>query len=65
MQRISVAVVGAIIILVGVVWTLQGTDVLSGSAMSGHSQWTVIGLALVVAGGALVGFAATRMGRRG
>jgi len=65
MQKLSVAVIGAIVILVGVVWVLQGTDVLGGSAMSGHSQWTVIGLALVVVGGALVGFALTRMGRRG
>jgi hypothetical protein len=65
MQRLSVAAIGVIAVLVGAVWTLQGTDVLGGSAMSGHSQWTVIGLVLVVVGLGLVAFAATRKGRRG
>lgn len=65
MQRLSVAAAGVIAILVGVLWTLQGTDVLGGSAMSGHSQWTVIGLVLVVVGLGAVAFAGTRKARRG
>jgi hypothetical protein len=65
MQRLSLGVVGSIVIALGVIWTLQGSDVLGGSAMSGHAQWTVIGLALVVAGLALIGFAAIRKGPRG
>jgi hypothetical protein len=65
MQRLSVAGVGVIALLVGVLWILQGTDVVGGSAMSGHGQWTVIGLVLVVVGAALLAFAGTRMDRRG
>jgi len=65
MQRLSVAGVGVIALLVGVLWILQGTDVVGGSAMSGHGQWTVIGLVLVVVGAALLAFAAIRMDRRG
>jgi hypothetical protein len=65
MQRLSVAAVGVIALLVGVLWTLQGTDVVGGSAMSGHAQWTVIGLVLIVVGAAMLAFAATRKGRRG
>jgi hypothetical protein len=38
----------AILLLVGVVWILQGLDVLGGSGMSGHIEWTVIGAILVV-----------------
>jgi hypothetical protein len=65
MQRLSVAAVGVIALLVGVLWTLQGTGVVGGSAMSGHAQWTVIGLVLIVVGAAMLAFAATRKGRRG
>ena len=44
------------LLLVGVVWILQGLDVLGGYGMSGHIEWTVIGAILVaVAIGLLVG----------
>ena len=36
------------LMLVGVVWILQGLDVLGGYGMSGHIEWTVIGAVLVV-----------------
>ena len=36
------------LLLVGVVWILQGLDVLGGYGMSGHIEWTVIGAILVV-----------------
>jgi hypothetical protein len=41
---------GAILTLVGVVWFLQGVDVLHGSFMSGEAGWAVIGAGCVVAG---------------
>lgn len=37
-------VLGALLVLVGVVWILQGLDVLGGSGMSGHAIWAVIGV---------------------
>jgi len=44
------------LLVVGVVWILQGLDVLGGYGMSGHIEWTVIGAILVaVAVGLLVG----------
>jgi hypothetical protein len=36
-------VLGVILVLVGLVWTLQGLDVLGGSAMSGVALWAVVG----------------------
>ena len=49
-------VLAAVLLLVGVVWILQGLDVLGGYGMSGHIEWTVIGSILVaVAIGLLVG----------
>jgi hypothetical protein len=37
----------------GVVWTLQGLDVLGGSAMSGVTLWAVVGPLVAAAGLAL------------
>jgi hypothetical protein len=46
----ALAVIGIVAALVGAVFTLQGIGVLGGSFMSGSGTWTVIGIALVVAG---------------
>jgi multisubunit Na+/H+ antiporter MnhG subunit len=43
-------VLGAILFLLGAVWVLQGTNVLTQSVMSGQSRWTVIGAILGVVG---------------
>jgi len=59
-QRLSLGVIGLIAIAVGVVWTLQGTDVLGGSGMSGHYVWAVVGIVLIVVG---LGFIAVAGGR--
>ena len=50
-KRVVVAVT---LLLVGAVWILQGIDVLGGSGMSGHLEWTVIGTILVVVAVALL-----------
>ncbi len=50
--------VGVIAILVGVVWVLQGTDVLMGSVMSGSTFWLGMGVLLLVVGAALSVFGA-------
>jgi hypothetical protein len=44
---------GLILVVSGVVWTLQGLDVLGGSAMSGVTLWAVVGPLVAVAGLAL------------
>ena len=36
-------ILGLILVVSGVVWTLQGLDILGGSAMSGVTLWAVVG----------------------
>ncbi|GAA1447688.1 hypothetical protein [Leifsonia poae] len=47
-------VVGVILAAIGLVWTLQGLNVLRGSAMSGSSLWGTIGPILLVVGVVLI-----------
>ena len=42
--------IGVVLILVGVLWTLQGLDVVGGSGMSGETMWAVIGSIVALAG---------------
>jgi len=49
-------VVGVLVGFVGVIWTLQGLNVLGGSFMSGKTLWAVIGPVVVLVGPALIGF---------
>jgi hypothetical protein len=58
----SVAIaLGALLILMGVLWTLQGLGYVGGSPMTGVTLWAVVGP--VVAGGGLL--LAVLVGRRG
>ena len=50
MSRSLSLVLGALLVVVGVVWTLQGLDVLGGSAMSGVTFWAVVGPLVALAG---------------
>jgi len=45
---------GVVLLLIGLVWALQGIGVLGGSAMSGQSQWLVIGAILAAVGAWLI-----------
>ena len=47
-------IVGILILLVGIVWALQGTNILTGSQMSGHRRWIAIGGALGIVGIVLI-----------
>ena len=42
--------IGILALLVGIVWTLQGTNVIMGSAMSGNSFWLAMGVVLLIVG---------------
>ena len=46
--------IGALMILVGLVWTLQGLGYLEGSPMTGETMWAVIGPVVAGLGVALV-----------
>ena len=46
-------VIGALLFLAGILWTLQGLDVIGGSGMSGHAIWAVIGVIVAIIGAVL------------
>ncbi|GAB1641713.1 hypothetical protein [Krasilnikovia sp. MM14-A1259] len=46
--------VGLLAVVLGSVWTLQGLDVLAGSAMSGVTVWAVIGPVVAIGGLVLI-----------
>jgi len=46
--------VGALLVLVGAVWFLQGIDVLGGSGMSGKTLWAVVGPIVALVGAGMV-----------
>ena len=48
--RLQFLIPGVILLLLGLVWTLQGAGVLGGSVMTGQRQWLVIGLVVAVVG---------------
>jgi hypothetical protein len=53
-MRWVLIILGVLVILLGLVWLLQGTNVLTGSQMSGHQRWIAIGGVLDVAGIVLI-----------
>ena len=55
-SRVTLALV-ALLILVVVVWYLQGINVIGGSMMTGQSQWSVYGSITIVIGVVLLLFA--------
>jgi hypothetical protein len=53
---------GVLLVLVGLIWTLQGLGVISGSSMSGVTLWAIIG-PIVAAFGVWVVARAVRVSR--
>jgi hypothetical protein len=54
MGRIVTLVVGAVLVLLGLLWILQGLDIIGGSGMSGHGVWAVIGVVVGAVGVILI-----------
>ena len=52
--RLAVRIVAGVALLTGVVFFFQGIGVISGSFMTGRSEWAVIGAALVAGAGTLL-----------
>jgi hypothetical protein len=50
MRRPVLVVVGALLVVVGTVWTLQGLRYLPGSVMTGVTLWAVVGPIVALAG---------------
>jgi hypothetical protein len=49
-MRVVWILIGAIAVVAGIVWTLQGLDILGGSPMSGDSTWAIVGPIVAVVG---------------
>lgn len=47
-MRLVLNIVGGLIFLAGLVWFLQGINVLPGSFMSGNPQWAINGSIMMV-----------------
>jgi hypothetical protein len=47
-------IVGVVLALVGVLWTLQGVGVIGGSVMTGSRLWTINGLIALFVGIGLI-----------
>ncbi len=43
-------ILGVLLILVGLVWTLQGLDLMGGSVMSGVTLWAIVGPIVALVG---------------
>jgi len=55
-MRLALNIIAVLLLVVGGVWVLQGLDVLSGSAMSGQTQWLIAGIVAVFSGIGLLVF---------
>lgn len=60
-MKVVTYVIAVLLILAGVVWLLQGINILPGSFMTGQIEWAVGGGLAVVVGAALVWYARRRM----
>jgi hypothetical protein len=47
-MRIALNIVGALLVLLGAIWFLQGISILPGSFMTGQIRWAVYGGIAVV-----------------
>jgi len=58
-MKVILNILGALLVLFGAIWFLQGINVLPGSFMTGQIRWAIYGGIAVVAGAALL-FVANR-----
>jgi hypothetical protein len=56
-MKTAFKVFGILLILSGLIWFLQGMNVLLGSPMSGTTTWTINGVIAMVIGGGMFWFA--------
>jgi len=59
-MKIALGIIGGILIVVGMIWFLQGINILPGSFMTGQTQWAIYGIISFVIGASLLVFAIRR-----
>ncbi len=50
MWRILLTIAGALILIAGIVWTLQGLGFIKGSVMTGVTLWALVGPLIALGG---------------
>ncbi len=53
-MKVLLIVLGVLLELLGIVWILQGANVLTQGQMAGHSQWILIGIIVDAVGAILL-----------
>ncbi|MCC6297811.1 MAG: hypothetical protein IT314_00820 [Anaerolineales bacterium] len=59
-MKTTLGIVGILLFLAGLVFFLQGINILPGSFMTGDPQWAINGSIMMAIGGALTWFARRR-----
>jgi len=59
-MKILLIIIAVLLMLAGVVWFLQGINILPGSFMTGQIQWSYYGTVAVLAGAGLLVYALRR-----
>jgi hypothetical protein len=59
-MKIALNIVGGILVLIGIIWILQGINILPGSFMTGQIKWAINGAISAVIGAGLLFFANRR-----
>ena len=59
-RSLVLVIVGAVAVLLGGLWALQGSGVIGGSVMTDSTMWLVIGVVVVVVGAGLIVFGARK-----
>lgn len=54
MMKSAANIFGGLLILVGIIWSLQGANILPGSFMTGDIKWLIIGIIMIVIGIGLI-----------
>ncbi len=55
-MKIVAQVLGVLLIITGVIWILQGVNILPGSFMTGQTRWAIYGAVALGAGALLMYF---------
>ena len=61
-MKVILTIVGVLLLLLGIVWFLQGINVLPGSFMSGQIQFAIAGIVAVIVGTGLIVYSRRRKG---
>lgn len=59
-MKIVLNVLGVLLVLVGILWVLQGINILPGGFMSGQTKWAINGAISLIIGAGLLFFANRR-----